>query len=438
MTQSELYRRGYEQLKAGNYEEARRLFRENEESSGTAAETKSLLQQAELRLGEGDLDEAATLYEQLLERNPSLPEVYFGLTRVSLLTEELDAARVHASAATRLAPNLGLSWMFLGLTHEAEGDLETALQHVRKATELSPSVFLCQFNHGRVLAAAGRPAEGIAPLKKATGLEPGNPDGFYMLGMVYKQARQYENALRAFEQAKELAPQRLDTWATLADVLFEVKEFQAARDILDRGLAARGEHPALLEKALAAALMLSDTPGAIGYVERELQLVPDHEQGWLNLANLRLLSGDFDQSEKAARELLRRNPRSWEAWFHLGNLFEAVPAEKEAEEAYRKAVELAPDNWKPLANLAGLLIQMDSRPKNAEAVPLLEQAAALAPKGEWRVPYNLALAYTKLGKRERALELARRIQREAPAGDAMVEEARRLESNLLEAAARQG
>jgi tetratricopeptide (TPR) repeat protein len=401
MAQSELYRRAYEQLKAGKYEEAKRLFRDNEEASGTAAETKAWLRQAESLLDQGDLNAAARLYEQLLERNPSLPEVYLGLTRISLATRQLDAARVHATAAMSLAPELGQAWALMGLVLEAEGDVEGALQHLREATER----------------------------------EPGDADHFYTLGMVSKRARQYESALRAFERAKELAPRSVDAWATLADVLFEVREFQAARDILDRGLAACGDHPALLEKALAAAMMLDDPEGAIGYVERELKLVPEHEQGWLNLANLRLLTRDFDKSEQAARELLRRNPKSWEAWFHLGNLYEAVPAEPQAEEAYRKAVELAPDNWKPVTNLAGLLIQMEARAKNAEAVPLLEQALMLAPKGEWRVHYNLALAHTKLGNRERALELARRIQREAPAGDAMVEQARRLESNLLEAAA---
>jgi tetratricopeptide (TPR) repeat protein len=421
MVQSELYRRGYEQLKAGNYEEAKRLFRENEEKSGTAAETKSLLRQAETLLTQGDVNGAAALYEKLMERNPGLPEVYLGLTRISLFTGERDAARAHATAATRLGPDQGLSW---------------ALQHLKKAAEVSPSAFLCQFNYGRVLAASGRPAEGIAPLKRATELEPKNPDGFYTLGIVFKQARQYENALKAFEKAKDLNPKNVDAWATLADVLFEVKEFKAARDILDRALEACGDHPALLEKALATAMMLSDAEGAIGYVERELKVVPNHEQGWLNLAHLRLLTKDFDKSEQAARELLKRNPKNWEAWFHLGNLFEAVPAEQQAEEAYRKAIELAPDNWKPLANLAGLFVQMDSRAKNSEAIPLLEQAQMLAPKGEWRVQYNLALAYTKLGKRERALELARKIQREAPASDPMVGEARKLESNLLEAAAR--
>jgi tetratricopeptide (TPR) repeat protein len=248
MVETELYKRGYEQLKAGNYEEAKRLFRANEEAAGTAAETKALLRQAETRLAQGDVNSAARIYEQLVDRNPSLPEVYLGLTRISLFTQQHDGARVHATAAVRLGPELGSSWMLLGLVHETEGDVEAAVRHLRKAVELSPGVFLCQFNLGRVLAVAGRAAEGIAPLLEATRLEPGNPDGFYTLGMLYKQAGQGENALRAFEKARELAPKNLDYWATLADVLIELKRFREARELLGRAIAACGDHPALQER----------------------------------------------------------------------------------------------------------------------------------------------------------------------------------------------
>ena len=437
MNQSELARRGFEQLKAGNYEEAKRLFRENEEKSGTAAETRSLVKQAEALLSKGDVNGAAKQFEQLLDRNPTLPEVYLGLARISLATGQLDAARTHATAATKLAPEQGLGWTLLGLVHEASNDLATAQQHVRKGAELSPSVYLCQFNHGRVLAAAGKPAEGVGPLKRATELEPSNADGFYMLGTASKQAGQNENAIKAFEKAASLAPKSVDAWATLGDVLFSLKQFKAAREALDKGLAHCGDHPALLEKASAASMMLSDTVGAIAYVERELKVVPNHEQAWINLANLRALTKELDKSEQAAKELLKRNPRNWEAWFHLGNLYELSPAtEKQAEEAYRKANELNPDHWKPLANLGALLVEMKNPAKNSEAVPVLEQAQMLAPKDEYLVQYNLALAYVKLGKKERALELTRKILREAPADHQIVPEAKKLESNLLEAGAR--
>lgn len=433
MIHTELFDRGTQALKTGQYDEARRLFQEGEARAGTAGQTQGFLQAAEAKLATGEVDSAATLFTQALERNPSLTEAYVGLARVALFTHEREAARVHANAAIRLAPRLGLAWTMLGLVQEASGDTEGALGYLRKGVELSPQAYLCQLNHGRLLAAAGRAQEAITPLVAATKLAPANPDGFAMLGLAYRQTKQYQLALRTLERAKELAPRSLDAWATLADVLFEVREFQAARDILDHGLKACGEHPALLEKAEAAAMMLGDAPGAIGYIERELAVVPEHEQGWLNLAGLALTNRDFDKAEQAAKTLLAKNPRQADAWFLLGNLYGAIPREAESEAAYRQAIACAPGNWKALMNLATLFLESKAPQKHAEAVALLERAGELAPRGEWRVTYNRALAMTRLGQREQALELARRIQAEAPSGDAMVAQARRLEVNLLEA-----
>jgi tetratricopeptide (TPR) repeat protein len=436
MTQSELAQRGFEELKAGNYEEARRLFQDNEEKTGTSAETQSMLEEAEAALGQNEPDVAAQLFEQVLQRNPTLTDAYIGLARISLATGELEAARVHATAATRVGPEVGLGWTLLGLVHESSGDVATALEHVRKGAELSPEEYLCQFNYGRVLAVADKPEEGVEPLKQATELAPSNPDAFYMLGMVAAEAGQDELALDAFTQVTELDPEGVDGWATLGDVLFGKRRFDEAREVFDRALEACGDHPALLEKAAATALSTGDVEGAIAYVQRELEVVPQHEPAYLNLAQFYLVTKDFDKSEQAAKDLLKVNPKNWEAWFHLGNLYEAMPLEKQAEEAYRKAIELNPEHWKPLANLGALLVEMKDPAKNSEAVPMLEQAQLLAPKGTWLVQYNLALAYTRLGKKDRALELARRILREAPADGEIVPEARKLESNLVEAGAR--
>ncbi len=436
MTQSELSRRGFEELKAGNYEEARRLFRDNEEKTGTSAETQSMLEEAEAALGRNEPDVAAQLFEQVLQRNPTLTDAYIGLARISLATGELEAARVHSTAATRVGPEVGLGWTLLGLVHEASEDVATALQHVRKGAELSPEEYLCQFNHGRVLAVTDNAEQGVEPLKKATELAPSNPDAFYMLGMVATEAGQDELGLEAFTRVTELDPEDVDGWATLGDVLFGKRRFAEAREVFERGLEACGDHPALLEKAAATAMSTGDVEGAIAYVKRVLEVVPEHAQGYLNLAHFYLVTRDFDKSEQAAKDLLKLNPKNWEAWFHLGNLYEAMPLEKQAEEAYRKAHELNPDHWKPLANLGALLVEMKDPAKNSEAVPVLEQAQMLAPKGTWLVQYNLALAHVRLGRKDRALELARRILREAPEDDAILPEAKKLESNLLEAGAR--
>ncbi|HLT31123.1 MAG TPA: tetratricopeptide repeat protein, partial [Myxococcaceae bacterium] len=76
-------------------------------------------------------------------------------------------------------------------------------------------------------------------------------------------------------------------------------------------------------------------------------------------------------------------------------------------------------------------VQTTDATKHAEGKKLLEKAREVAPN-EWRVVYNLALAYVRIGRDDRALELARELQARAPANEPMVAEARKLESNLLE------
>ncbi|MBE2249449.1 MAG: tetratricopeptide repeat protein [Myxococcus sp.] len=432
MAHSQTFQRAERALKAGSYDEAKKLFREDEEANGSVSDTRAKLQAAEAKLAAGDVNAAAALYEAVLEVNPSIADAYAGLARVALFTNQLDAAKVHAMAAVRLAPRQGVGWTLVGLTHESLGEMELALDALKKGAELSPEVFLCQLNLGRVLAAQGKAQEAVAALTQATTIAPQNPDAFLFLGMAYRLGKQHRLALRALEKAKDLAPRSVSAWATLGDVLFELKEFKAARDVFDLGLKACGDHPALLEKALAATMMLDDAPAAVGYLERELLVAPDHEQAWLNLANVLMLTGDLDKAEQVALELLEKNPKQWEAHFALGNLYAAVPLAEKAEQAYRKAIALAPENFRPLVNLATLFVEGAVAAQHAEAVTLLEKAAALAPANEWRIPYNQALAWTRLGKRDRALELVRGLMKKAPADHPLVAEARKLESNLLE------
>lgn len=432
MATTKLFEQGLAELKAGRYAEAKKRFTENEEKVGTTAQTKELLRQAEQNLQTGNLDAAGPQFEAVLEKNPTLAEAYVGLARIAIFTHQLAEARTHAMAAVKVAPQLGLSWTMLGLVHEATGDVKEALNHLEKGAQLGAHHFLCQFNYGRLLASENRAGEGIPFLLTAVELDPKNADGFMILGMAQKKLKQWEKALKALEKSKDLAPKNPDGWATLADVLFEAKEFQAARTTLDHGLLAVGDHPALLEKAIACAMMLDDAEGACAYLERELRIVPQHEQGWLNLAHLSLLTGNLDRSESAAQELIKRNPKSWAAWFHLGNLYDAVPDEAKAEDAYRKALAIKGDEWKVLMNFATLLVQTDVRAKHEEAKALLLKARSLAPAGEWRVHYNLALAHVRLNEKQEALVLCREIQVKAPGSEPMVGEAKKLESNLLE------
>lgn len=432
---TELYLKGTRQLKAGQYEEAKRSFRENEEKSGTSGQTAMLLQQAERALNDGALKDAAAQYASVMMRNPGIADAYVGLARVALFNNQLKAARLHATAATRLAPQHGLAWTLLGLVHEAESDTPGALPLVAKGAVLAPSTALCQLNLGRVLVALDRPAEALAPLNAAAELEPHNADMLALLGHAYRLAGQPLLALRWLERARDLEPKRVARWTTLAEALLQAGQFRAATEMMEVGVQQLGEQAALYEIMVAAALMQGDVAGAIATLERQVQGAPEHQQGWENLLNLRLVKGAHAGALEAGQVLTERFPEQWKGWFLLGTVHDAMANTAEAVAAYRKAISLKSDDFRPLTNLATLCLESASTAQTAEAMELLQRALPLAPKGEWRVHYNLALAHAQLGQKAPALEFLRKIQKEADPALPVVADAQRLEATLLDAKA---
>lgn len=430
--QSEAFRAGQAALAAGSYDAARRHFRAVEEEAGTASETYAQLRAADALLEEGKLVAAARLYDAVLGRNPSVAGAHAGLARIALLTDHLEEGKVHAVTCMKLAPECGLGFTLVGLVLERLDEEDQAVALLQKGVALSPDDALCRLHLGRVLAARGDVTSAIDTLEVAVRLAPERPDPYLFLGLAHRVAQRYDRAIEALRRATTLAPTRRDVWATLGDVFFEVRDFEAARAAYDAGLTACGEHPLLLERVLSATMMLDDPSAAVGYLERQLAVAPNHERGWLNLANLSMVAGLFSKAEAAVRALLARNPSSWEAHYVLGNLFAATDALELAERAYRQAMALDSTEWKPLLNLATMLLEGTDPERYPEALALLDKASLLAPEDEWRIPYDRALALTRLGRRAEALAAAAAIVKAAPAEHPISREARRLVANLEE------
>lgn len=396
---------------------------------------KDLLNDAEDRLRAGDIEGASKRFLAVAGEDRTVVEAYLGLARASLFLGMKDEADAYAKAALHVAPDRPEVRTMLGLIHEARGQTKKALPFLRQGAETGRDLFFTQYNHGRALAAAGQHGEAVPFLERATAIDPESYEAWYALGVARKEAGDVGKALRAFTKAMRVAPDNVDIYATIADVLIATRDPAGAREVLEEGLRRSPENPALLDRASAVALGQGDAKGAAAYVERLLARVPGHVRGWLNLANLCILTKDLEKSERAAKRAIELDPKSWEAYYHLGNLYEAAgpKLEAQAEKAYRRAVELAPSGeHRPLGNLGALLVEMKDRKKNEEAVKVLERAAALAPKGEWRIHYNLALAHAKLGDKRRARDIVKLIRKSAPPGNEAVALAGVLDRNLAE------
>jgi tetratricopeptide (TPR) repeat protein len=85
-------------------------------------------------------------------------------------------------------------------------DWQGAEKEYRRALELNPNDALARFRFGEYLQVMGRNEEGFAQMRQAIALDPLNPNPAAELGAQFYTARQYDQAMRAFQKTLELEP----------------------------------------------------------------------------------------------------------------------------------------------------------------------------------------------------------------------------------------
>jgi tetratricopeptide (TPR) repeat protein len=167
--------------------------------------------------------------------------------------------------------------------HESQGSYDQAMAEYREVLQLEPRRPGIHYRIGRSLL--GRfwqrhspddPPAAEKEFQQELQLDPGNANSAYELGEMRRQARQFDEARKYFEQALQHYP-----------------DFPEAQ----LGLAA-----VLLEK------MMPDQ--ALVHAQRAVALDPENHVGWYRLAQIQKTLGNADEQQKALTEYRRLHDRA--------------------------------------------------------------------------------------------------------------------------------
>ncbi|WP_153099078.1 tetratricopeptide repeat protein [Paraburkholderia hayleyella] len=150
------------------------------------------------------LDEAETLYRQVLEIQPQ-----------------------HADALH-----------LLGLIAHQFGQYETASELIMAAIERNPQAFY-YFNLGNVMQAHNRPAAAAECFIQAIALQADYADAYNNLGNAQRALKQHEAAVESFCTALKLRPDHAQANNNLANALMELDELDAAIEAYRTAIALR-------------------------------------------------------------------------------------------------------------------------------------------------------------------------------------------------------
>ncbi len=197
----------------------------------------------------GRSNEAIQAYEAALKIDPRWQASWLGIAEIEEaqgnlvdLFITLQSARLNLPASTvfshrveELRPKLNskTAWTERGLVMIEQGRFERAVLLLEEAIRIDPQNAVAWSYRGKGLHHLGRPEEALASLDQALSLNPDDPQAW-----IHKAACLGDSldALRCYDRAARLAPDRNDVWFDRAQVEFNLGHKEDAKRSLERFL----------------------------------------------------------------------------------------------------------------------------------------------------------------------------------------------------------
>ncbi len=384
----------------------------------TIAETVSLAWRLQCA---GQLEQAARLYQEIVQQFPNEVEVLRLLSVVYLKQGRLAEAEAVLQRVVRLAPGLVDPHANLGVALGQLGRTAEAVVHFREAVRLQPNAPIHLANLGNALRSLGQLDEAAAQLQQALRLRPQDADALYNLALVAHAQGKNAEEVSHLQAALRLRPDNVELWKSLADAHLHRKQMAEAeaayrqalridpnsrpcrtglgvallgqkrwpeaaehfRAVLGR-LTARDEAKLHVEVHNFLGLALAEQGQVTKAVEHFRTALRYQPNCAAVLSNLGLALGKLDQHHEAVAvltEAVRVQPDFAEAHTNLGLALLQLDRETEALTSLRRAIEVRPDFALGHSNLGNVLMDL-GRPD--EAWPGFEEALRLEPdNGEY-------------------------------------------------------
>ena len=210
--------------------------------------------------------------------------------------------------------------------------------------------------------------------------------------------RDYQQAIREFKKAIELAADSAETHYQLGTAYYEVGDYKNAATAFEDALRLQPDFfDALI--ALGKTYRHSGLPGrAVEVLRKAVLLRPDNIDAKTAFGTALLLAGQAADAVVVFREVARLSPESAFVYASLGQAYRLTGKFQEALNALQQALQISPED--PVVHNY-LALTYESLGRQQDAVAAYRQAITI--KGDYaEAHYNLGLLYLSLGERSAA------------------------------------
>lgn len=392
----------------------------------------ALLLMANIKAGESEFEEAASLTDKVLKRDSLNFDGLFLAGRLDMLQGDAPAAVNHYQRmATHYTNNPGV-YYHLGLALIAANDPVNASANLDQAIAMRPGFAEALMAQAQLKLNRGETAQAIATLKQMVRSNPQSLAGELMLGDAYLQQGDVQEALNVYKDTEmrypinpdpagrvgnvlllqghkdearmkfikslQADPGYLPSVEHLSDIECERGNFQYALSLVDAisKLATNNPSPSLLVAKIHMAehdyykakldtnKMDLSAKLAQEALEKMLKIHTNFIPGSLMLARVRQELGQTKEAMDLLKSVVQSFPKDQDALLTLATYQEEAKDLEAAKVTYEKLLALNPAHAVALNNLSYIFINQGS----------LEKALAVAKRAHDAIPTNPAIADT--------------------------------------------
>lgn len=298
----------------------------------------------------GNSEQAIGIWVELLKQDSPKPRLN--------IVERLIKAQVYAEVKEYLESyNSGVNGeqaevkYWLARAYHGLGLLTEAKKAVDLAINLGPEKAMYWDLAADCLLELGDWRLAADSLDKALRIEPKRAETLYRLGTIYAHNGEYVEALRCFNGACQLRPNRVSNWEMKAEMHLQLEQIDEAYISFKRALR-HGVDPEIMARTAYCLIQLNKSEKGMKFYQQVLKLEPDHYDALCNLAAIY-------QNQGRPGEALNLLERAYSIYpndpillnnlaytlVHLGRL-------RKATEYYQSALRLAPNHPLILYNLS--------------------------------------------------------------------------------------
>ncbi|MFW9961867.1 MAG: tetratricopeptide repeat protein [Candidatus Thorarchaeota archaeon] len=150
--------------------------------------------------------------------------------------------------------------------------------------------------------------EAIDELRLFLQANPESIEGWYNLGYALTEHEDYDDAIKAYDEALAIDNGIFDVWFNKGTVLYEQRDFEHAKECYEKALEINPEDAEAWNNLGNCFSRLADGRSAIEAYTRAVALKPDYAEAFYNKANAHFIEEEDEKAIAYAEVALELNP----------------------------------------------------------------------------------------------------------------------------------